>query len=932
MTDHSLIGQTIRFPKSPVRISETLKSDSSKMLFLGKDPENRTLLIKYFTLPTQEEPFRRELNAYQQIGANPKIITHLDSLEEKNLWGAILLEYCNGGDLKEFMKEDEISEQQVMTILRDVVYALNHIHQKGIAHRKLRPESIYITTDFKFKLGDFSSAISEEEISKLYGADLSDDIEANTHPDYRAPEQLDLTPGYPLGVQVDMWGLGCLTYELLFHQSAFKIEQDQLRGKFKTPNRQISGWWRMLLSRLFEVNPRERANAQEIIQLIQENTVAKPMYSDGPETPNKIAATSFTNIFMKSSNSWVKAVTIDNDAPPEAQYLNKLIGKAWTKPFKITKFYKSLVQRPLEKTTVALKCLVVLHKYMFGGPKQVFTQDVGPNQFLDAVQHIWNSSSKTKKDKFATDYFRGLIGHYCNALKEKAKLHLETRTLGNWTENDTLDVNALEFLLNYWYKLIQLSNILFMGVDELLKLRAAIAALLLEEQERIDLLVLQGIRTFSINDHTAEITSKYYQYQQHTLSLITTFRQRHPQVALPQMSNIQNLSDSKDPSHVDINKQRRATQIEHPVFKDKKKHLTDISHTGDTKISYEHNLGTQESRSATLPPNDASPIQVERDSHSLINESPDSKNRIEDEIPPNKPSSNNSVEKPTDKNMWASLQDSPWIIKSDELTTQEEIGVGSSCTVYKGLYRHTPVAIKVMRKSNVSGAMENEFNRELTTLMRLRHPSLVLFMGACVDTQLCIVTEFCAGGSLFKLLYEDREVKLSWKQRIKIAKDVAQGMAFLHSSNPPIIYRDMKSLNLLLAEPVTGPNDYVQIKIADFGISKFVNDDLMTGQMGTCHWMAPEVLSSQPYTIAADVYSYGIVLWEILSRETPYRGINPVAIPYKVLQLGERPDMNKIPSNSPIELKELIEQCWSGIPEERPTFSSILQSLNNLAI
>lgn len=107
------------------------------------------------------------------------------------------------------------------------------------------------------------------------------------------------------------------------------------------------------------------------------------------------------------------------------------------------------------------------------------------------------------------------------------------------------------------------------------------------------------------------------------------------------------------------------------------------------------------------------------------------------------------------------MGDSQWTIKAFELTREEEIGIGSSCTVYRGIYRHTPVAIKVMRKSNIPGAMENEFNREISTMMRLRHPNLVLFMGACIEDQLSIVTEFCAGGSLFKLLYEDRETKIS---------------------------------------------------------------------------------------------------------------------------------------------------------------------------
>lgn len=92
------------------------------------------------------------------------------------------------------------------------------------------------------------------------------------------------------------------------------------------------------------------------------------------------------------------------------------------------------------------------------------------------------------------------------------------------------------------------------------------------------------------------------------------------------------------------------------------------------------------------------------------------------------------------------------------------------------------------------------------------------------------------------------------------------------------MHRDLKSLNLLLTEPITGPNDFVQVKVSDFGLSRGFDAESstknnLTGMAGTYHWMAPEVLSSKPYSTKADVYSYGIVLWEILSRCTPFKGM-----------------------------------------------------------
>lgn len=103
--------------------------------------------------------------------------------------------------------------------------------------------------------------------------------------------------------------------------------------------------------------------------------------------------------------------------------------------------------------------------------------------------------------------------------------------------------------------------------------------------------------------------------------------------------------------------------------------------------------------------------------------------------------------------------------------------------------------------------------------------------------------------------------------------------------------------------------------------------------MGTCHWMAPEVISSDPYyTLAADVYSFGIVIWEILTRETPYREITPLEIPTRVLHRGERPNLSLIPSSCPIELRNLMIECWSQSPMARPSFDRIIEVLENIRL
>jgi len=246
-----------------------------------------------------------------------------------------------------------------------------------------------------------------------------------------------------------------------------------------------------------------------------------------------------------------------------------------------------------------------------------------------------------------------------------------------------------------------------------------------------------------------------------------------------------------------------------------------------------------------------------------------------------------------------------FFIDMQEVQAKAHIGSGASAEVYKGIYRGTDVAVKVLKTLNGNDTEKvKELRRELTALLLLRNPNLVLFMGAGLTKKgsICLVTEFCEGGTLFKLLHESPSVEISWKQRCKIALDVAKGMNSLHSYKPPIIHRDLKSLNLLLVEPITGPKDPIIVKITDFGLARFQGsgDQYMTGAAGTFHWMAPEVLMENPnYTTKADVYSYGIVLWEILTRRKPYEGIVPMLIPQHVLGKNERPDINLIPKDCP---------------------------------
>eukprot|EP00340_Litonotus_pictus_P000076 CAMPEP_0170523400 /NCGR_PEP_ID=MMETSP0209-20121228/8833_1 /TAXON_ID=665100 ORGANISM="Litonotus pictus, Strain P1" /NCGR_SAMPLE_ID=MMETSP0209 /ASSEMBLY_ACC=CAM_ASM_000301 /LENGTH=1000 /DNA_ID=CAMNT_0010811473 /DNA_START=663 /DNA_END=3665 /DNA_ORIENTATION=- len=279
---------------------------------------------------------------------------------------------------------------------------------------------------------------------------------------------------------------------------------------------------------------------------------------------------------------------------------------------------------------------------------------------------------------------------------------------------------------------------------------------------------------------------------------------------------------------------------------------------------------------------------------------------------------------------------SNYIILSKDIVLGKQIGFGGTSEVYKGTFRGSEVAVKKLRIIDVKDDKIKEFKREVSSLSMMRHPHLVLFMGAIAENDnISIVTEYCAGGTLFKLLH-DKQVIFPWELRVRILYDIAVGMNFLHTNKPPIIHRDLKSLNILLTDKVEKITDTTKIKISDFGLSKIIEkiDSAsfipMTGQLGTCHWMAPEVIENKQYSLKADVYSFGIMVWEICSRRTPYEGKNQNEIAFNVTAKKMRPDKSAIPIETPHGLRELIEFCWDADQNNRPTFEQITELLSKI--
>lgn len=182
----------------------------------------------------------------------------------------------------------------------------------------------------------------------------------------------------------------------------------------------------------------------------------------------------------------------------------------------------------------------------------------------------------------------------------------------------------------------------------------------------------------------------------------------------------------------------------------------------------------------------------------------------------------------------------------------------------------------------------------------LRHPNIVTFLGACSKfPNLAIVLEYCENKSLWSLL-QNKSINLSWDDRLKLALEISRGMNYLHCFPIPIIHRDLKSLNILI-------DDAYRAKIADFGWTRLKGDE-MTDRIGTFQWMAPEVIVGKNYSEKADVYSFGIILWEFASREPPYKKITPTKVSMEVVKNDLRP---KPPKKTPEPLVRLMKRCWN---------------------
>lgn len=348
-----------------------------------------------------------------------------------------------------------------------------------------------------------------------------------------------------------------------------------------------------------------------------------------------------------------------------------------------------------------------------------------------------------------------------------------------------------------------------------------------------------------------------------------------------------------------------------------------------------------------------------------------------------------------------------WQVNWRDLEIVRQIGEGSFGKVYLAKWRETTVAVKVLLSASLpneqdgGGSGDNGssgsgadnpllagLQKEASMMAAMRHPNVVMYLGVCTDPPL-VVTEYCARGSLCDVLKRARSAAmnaaaaaspgngganaaaaaaaaaaLDWPRRLAMALDAAKGMNYLHSSDPPVIHRDLKSPNLLV-------DKHWRVKVCDFNLSRVLEEQAVVSSLAASNprWLAPEILSGRGYTFSSDVYSFGVIMWELLTWRLPWTDCGPWQVVKLVTDDRARPplptldaDGNAVvsgtaavaatpsqPSSSGSnghqqllpppggfpglpEYIALMKDCWQHEAEKRPKFAEIITRLRKLLL
>ena len=236
----------------------------------------------------------------------------------------------------------------------------------------------------------------------------------------------------------------------------------------------------------------------------------------------------------------------------------------------------------------------------------------------------------------------------------------------------------------------------------------------------------------------------------------------------------------------------------------------------------------------------------------------------------------------------------------------------------------------VADRSSLNTQMRSE---AVNSLFTMRHPHVVTLMGMTTapDHSLCLVMERLDQGSLHDILCNPM-MFLEIPVTFGMMRNIVQGMSYMHLAQPPIVHRLLKSSNVVVDSKFTA-------KISDFGIADLAGDVAFNNEKGCAFWIAPEVLSGQPYSCASDVYAFGITMYELWTRLEPYKGEDQDAVvrdvarppPTAMRMIWKRPVLPE-GHDVPAPVVDLMERCWHQDPKQRPTFREISSSLDEMEV
>jgi ankyrin repeat protein len=255
-------------------------------------------------------------------------------------------------------------------------------------------------------------------------------------------------------------------------------------------------------------------------------------------------------------------------------------------------------------------------------------------------------------------------------------------------------------------------------------------------------------------------------------------------------------------------------------------------------------------------------------------------------------------------------------IQFEDLVIGDVIGRGNFGEVRKGQWKDVLVAIKTIYRTGGETAKQDVY-REMGILAQLRHPNILGFLGYVKHGgSVMMITDLMTGGSLHTFIKSSYETVS--RLRFKIVAGVVRGMVYLHHRK--LVHRDLNTKNLLL-------DDHYGIKISDFGLSRPKHDHKMTMSVGFLGGMAPEVYRGNDYTEKADVFSFAMVVYEIVTgKESHHAQSNVMMYAHNMSSNGYRPPLDD--NETPLDWNNLIRRCWATDPQERPSFSQLLDELH----